>query len=654
MIKNMFIKNNFKIFIGILLIVGGWFAYQQWFISSSANKIVTPIPPTVQKNVIPITPERQLSLQWQPGDRQTYQYLLQAKIKTNIGLAATTASWQTVDLKIKGTLNMRVFKPVIQGQFIGFQLSPAEITFSGQSVPQFEALFQTFFVVIFSPEGKPLHFHFPANISSNDQALVAEIINAVQTIVPSQNKKQWESEEKHNTGHYRASYTVSDQGKINKQKLLYTNITLKNNNLHQTSNIPNLHAKIKKSQFKIDLAQKKSWLKQFNGHEEVEVYADSTIVSTNSYFINFMLSKTSSNPNLAIWQAPNDPNAVLAIFAKQQGISKDVLANLEKESLKRKFAHTNVKELTDNIILATLNNESPGQMAAHFIQLAEYLRAYPEHARHILRQLQANNVPLKASATLISALQTAGTAEAQYVLADMISGAEIVNPAYVFQGVITTTMVSQPLPELVDSLWTQLENAEIDGMSDLSLLVLGASSSNLQKIGESERATEIDQRLFDYLQENTDNENSNATFDEETVLRSLGNTGRTDLLSAVEPFFKTENPEIRAVAYKTLRHASDAQSREKLVTALSEDKELKVRTAVLETMVKRPDNNKSVEAVRQHIVNEPNDGLRTEMLRFMGTNKTNNPEVVTTLQQQLEIETSRHMKKEVYRALFAE
>ncbi|MDM8568155.1 HEAT repeat domain-containing protein [Thiotrichales bacterium HSG1] len=658
----MFIKNNFKVIIflliGILLIVSGWLAYQQWFIVPPPHEIVAPIthPPLTQKIVVPppiIKPTTQLSLQWQPGDKQTYQYLLQAKIKTNIGLAATTPSWQKMDLKVQGTLNMRVFKRVTQGQFIGFQLSPAEVTFSGQSVPQFEALFQTFFVAIFSPDGKPLRFHFPANISSNDQPLVAEIINAVQTIVPSQNKKQWESEEKHNTGHYRAHYTVSDKGVINKQKLLYTSITLqKRNNLHQTSNVSNLTAKIKKSQFEIELSKQKSWLKQFNGYGEVEVYISSTIVSTNSYLIKLMHSNAPLNPNLAIWQAPDDPNEVLAIFAKQQGISKDVLANLEKQNLKKKFAHTNVKELTDNIVLATLNNESPGEMSAHFIQLAEYLRAYPEHTRHILRQLQTSNVPLKASATLISALQTAGTPEAQYVLADMISGAEIVNPAYVFQGVITTTMVSEPLPELVDSLWTQLENAEIDGMSDLSLLVLGAASGNLQKTGESERATEIDQRLFDYLQENTDNKDSNATFDEETVLRSLGNTGRTDLLPTVEPFFNAENPEIRAVAYKSLRHADDTQSREKLVTALREDKELHVRSATLETLVKRPDNKKSVDAVRQQVVNEQNEGLRVEMLRFIGANKT--PKVVETLQQQLETETSRHMKKEVYRALFAE
>ncbi|MCK5877258.1 MAG: hypothetical protein KAG43_06450 [Candidatus Marithrix sp.] len=657
----MFIKNNSKVtislLVGVLLIVSGWFTYQQWFIPSQPDKIVTPInipksspPPTTVELTTP--EKKQLSLQWQPGDRQTYQYLLQAKIKTNIGLAATTPSWQEMDLKVQGMLNMRVFKPVTQGQFIGFQLSPTEVTFSGQSVPQFEELFQTFFVAIFSPEGKPLRFHFPANISPNDQPLLAEIINAVQAVVSSQNKKQWEIEEKHNTGHYRARYTV-DKGKINKQKLLYTSVTSQNkNNLHKTNYTSLLNAKIKKSQAKIELSKKKSWLKQFDGHGEVEVYADTTIVSTNSYLINLTASNTPLNSNLAIWQAPDDPNEVLAIFAKQQGISKDVLANLEQQGLKKKFAHTNVKELTDNIILATLNNESPGELSAHFIQLAEYLRAYPEHARHVLQQLQANNVPLKASGTLISALQTAGTPEAQYVLADMISGAETVNPAYMFQGLITTTMVSQPLPELVDALWTQLENAEIDGMSDLSLLVLGAASNNLQKTGESEQATEIDQHLFDYLQENTDNEN--ATFDEETVLRSLGNTGRTDLLSAVEPFFNAETPKIRAVAYKSLRHADDVQSREKLVTALREDKELKVRTAVLETLVKRPDNNKSVEAVRQQIANEQNEGLRTDMLRFIGANKTNNPKVVETLQQQLEIETSRHMKKEVYRSLFAE
>jgi len=658
----MFLKDNSKVIITslivILLILSGWFIYQHWFTTSQPDKIVAPnnIPksssPPTQKTVVPTTP-KQLSLQWQPGDKQTYQYLLQAKIKTNISLAATTPSWQTVDLKIQGTLNMRVFERITQGYFIGFQLSPAEVTFSGQSVPQFEALFQTFFVAIFSFEGKPLHFHFPENISPNDQPLLVEIINAVQTIVPSHNKKQWESEEKHNTGHYRASYSISDKGKINKQKLLYTSVTSQNkNNLHQTNHALLLNAKIKKSQFEIELAQKKSWLKQFNGYGEVEVYADSTIVSTNAYLINLMLSNEAINPNLDIWQAPDDPNEVLAMFAKQQGISKNVLANLEEQNLKKKFAHTNVKELTDNIVLAHLNNESPGEISAHFIQLAEYLRAYPEHARHILHQLQANNVLLKASATLISALQTAGTAEAQYVLADMISGAEIVNPAYMFQGLITTTMVSQPLPELVDALWTRLENEEIEGMSDLSLLVLGAASKNLQKSEESEQATEIDQRLFDYLQENVDNENSHATFDEETVLRSLGNTGRTDLLPTVEPFFEAENPEIRAVAYKTLRHADDAQSREKLVTALREDAELDVREATLETLIKRPDNNQSVEPIRQQISNEPNEGLRTEMLRFIGANKTNNPKVVETLQQQLEIETSRHMKKEVYRALF--
>lgn len=628
---------------------------QEVTISSQENKTIP-----VDEMVIPITTVDTMAttpativsttlpkFRWESGTRQVYNYDLQIEMETNTNMLSngSATNWQKVIVELKGTLNVRLFEKQEKTIFVGFQLSPAHFSLSGQRVPTLEnSLYSTFFMVIFSLDGVPVKFYFPKKIHASERKLLAEIVNSVQVITPAiKTETEWTNSEENATGKYKAQYNWQE-GKIHKQKLNYLTITSLMTETRGTNGL-SLTGHILHSDFQAILAAKRSWLQELSGSEKLEIRSQHGTAAKYALQISLRASDDPIDPTLAIWQANNDPEQVMLAFASGKTPSSGSWEQLRQQNLREKFANVNVSDLTQQIISFNTKDKSMGDMIPYLQALEDYLSAYPEATAEIKNLLLQGVLSQQSTGMIVNVLEVVGHKEAQQALATIMLDNESKNEHVVRQAIAAVGGIKKPDPMLVETLWKVAQQS--DNESSTALLALGAASNNLAQSGDNYEGSQIVQGLVDYLQAETADSHNQIV-----ALSALKNTGNTEIFETVAPYLKVEDVQVRATAHSVLANLDDVESFQQLITTVTQDESVMVRQSALNAIYHRKDKYQAVEHIGQNFSKEPDPDVRRDMIKFLGDNKTDNPEVITTLEQQLSQETSREMIKELYKALY--
>jgi hypothetical protein len=349
--------------------------------------------------------------------RQTYRYQSHFDLKIDMGggipQPGKSPTWQQINSQLSGILNVRVFDQKHNRVRLGFQLSEAHLSMNGQTFSQLVALFQTFFLVEMSLEGKPLYFHFPRYVDPSNQLFVKEIVNSVQVVLATEAAAPlWQTQETQNSGYYQATYQRKATNEIQKRKAHYLNVTLQQTNDKLSSF--QLTAKIKESEWTARLATRHSWLQKLAGQEKIDFNTPTGKLVEMASQVQLTLSDDPQDLNLGIWQSANDYDQVLLDFAKATGdvsLSQNVIKQLELEKLRQQYANTNLNSVVEVIYtkFGQMESISAKEIVPYMEGLEGYLTVYPEAALKLPALLDNLNPGMTLSAYLIGALEHAGT-----------------------------------------------------------------------------------------------------------------------------------------------------------------------------------------------------------------------------------------------------
>jgi len=126
-------------------------------------------------------------LHWQANAKQMYEL----SIDTRLDFSFTDDSHSTLIQKIEGILNFRVFTTNRNGVGVGFQLSPINYIASARKQPQVEKALSSFFTARFDKNGKLEKLFFPGTLFEQENAVLSEIIRALQVVIPNAGNRTW-------------------------------------------------------------------------------------------------------------------------------------------------------------------------------------------------------------------------------------------------------------------------------------------------------------------------------------------------------------------------------------------------------------------------------------------------------------------------------
>jgi hypothetical protein len=660
-INSYLLQYRQPIFLGIATIV---------FLGASIWLVIEYLPSTVvetvenqevlpAKTTDPVNEKLTTILQfhWQTDAQQVYEYHAYTEVDTNTTLGIDGGdNWQTVAIEIKGILNVRVFGELDDLIYLGFQLSPVQLFTQKQRIPNIEKIFeQRFFMAAFTPTGKPQQFFFPQGLQASDRQSLINFINGMQIYLPDQSTKTWETAEKDITGEYYAKYHLDQQLKysVRKQKTNYFKVHAKEQVIGQvpaTSGRSPLNIQVVHSDFLATVTPNHAWFEKMVNHEQLELRIGQQLATKTRNELTVTLSNQPIDMTLAIWQADDDPQKVIHAF-NQDTTKRTAVAELQEQQreaqLKAQFSQVRVVDLMKPIAAFDLKNKSMSEILPAMRELENYLSVYPEAATDLRAMLQQQPLSGGNSALLVGVLTSVGHFEAQAALSELILNADAsINQQVAHQALFGATQVEKIEPLLVDTLRTAAQRE--DENAGMALLVMGAVSHKLIADNPDE-AIALREEIMSYLQEQTTPDK------QETALRALSNAkaSEAEMAEVVTPYLETEHENVRAVAYGVLRHFNDQASLNHLITGATTDESNYVRRKAVEALSVRKDASEALIPVSQQLAQESNDRVRQTIIGFLGKNKTNHPQVVETLQQQLTLETSREMKKEVYKALYS-
>ena len=557
-------------------------------------------------------------LHWQANAKQMYEL----SIDTRLDFSFTDDSHSTLIQKIEGILNFRVFTTNRNGVGVGFQLSPINYIASARKQPQVEKALSSFFTARFDKNGKLEKLFFPGTLFEQENAVLSEIIRALQVVIPNAGNGTWRLEEEHQTGIYQAEYMVNESQKdLTKVKSRYS-----------SSKIEGYEVQVIKSHYTIKPSEKESWLKSMRGSETLNIHNKNYTLMRSNMNLSLELTVFKPDPNLEIWKEKKDFNAITAAFQKE---NKKNLASRKEAELKKQRDTFEKKGVELDKIIAQLGTHKYDKKH----ELVNYLNAFPQEALKIPSLLLYGGIDSNIAAIIINALELSGTSEAQKVLASIMNGL-IQTSMNNIRAIIALGGVAEPIQTTLDSLWLCVETRGddlLDDKSNTALLALGVLGNTLRKNGGEEYSILAD-KLRSKLDESANNFDMTTT-----TLLAIGNTGDPSFVPNIEPYLSSENPSLRATSAKALRNMDDRESLSLLAHTLQKEKDSRVRLSLVKSMGNRKADEQSISTVRELVTKEKHKDVRYNMIRYLVNNMhmfPENKEVLEKLLKQKDDEDS--------------
>ena len=546
----------------------------------------------------------------------------------------------------RGQLVARVLAENTEVQFVGFQMVDAACFMNGHPLPEMGSLFRLPVVAVVARDGRMLELLAPRDLPPTDNARLIDFYRLFQLAAQPSGADadvSWTRNEKDEMGAYSATYSAQPDGEILKKKVAYTSLAEAYSDAADGFSIT-----VDASRFTGRPGSKGHWLEHFVGEEHRTVLQhDHPRVGMQ---VKVDLNKRPMPPGLDLWilgQHGDVETMLMALMHYDTGRTASTLAALEQdrlEALRKRYAGISPETITAAIKGAVEAGDEHTATIPSIHALRDYLLAYPKEADAVVAQLLAADYDNRVAGRILQALALAGHAEAQAALGRAMSSPDL-PPFHRAQAIVSVGDVSEPNDDLLNTLWELSRVPEDESRTPMvastSLLALGAVADEDRKADRVARADASVSRLRAELE--------NATGDREViVLLALANAA-VPPDEAVYARLDHHRERVRAAAVRNLAAGETAADRERLTQALRADTAAEVRTAALESLVVRADDE-VVEIVAGSLGEEPSPDLRIRQVVYLAGH-IERPQSVEALERQLKVESVPEVRKSIHRAL---
>jgi len=539
---------------------------------------------------------------WTVGATQSYRLLVTTRIRMPLPGAAAPESFVQ---EISGVLHLKVFEADEASVRLGFQLSPVTYTIGGAPDPGIEAGLSAPFLAVFERGGRPSDFSFPEALERQQRIILEEIARTFQLVFadaadetdgPS---RTWTVSEEHATGRYLAYYQAQRDGGLRKKKTLYTEVRVPLQS-SDPSEKPKIH--LKKSSIAFLLKPGVSWLSEAKVEEDLVVTVGNQRMTESLMEAELQLVSTSPDAQVGLFGEAS-PQEMLAAFSATAGA--------EEEGAQLSTAAAR-KRLTD-LVTRIGGEPSLEKRLKHRTRLEELLRQHPELAYELIESIEAPGVSKDADATLLHALERAGTPEAQAALVMVMEDVSLtqLNRS---RSIVALGGVENATDEAIQALLLTYSNSPNSLLSNTSLLAVGAIGRDL-KTTAPQRAGGVRGNLSQSLAQ------ANGAEELGIALKAMGNMGDPSLAGDIVPYVDDPSPYVRSAAAWALSSVGAEGVVEKLTERLAVEEEGPVRSELVAALDGLGDQQlDALTTVHGMILDEPDPTTRYRMARYLGGN----------------------------------
>ncbi|MBW2417858.1 MAG: HEAT repeat domain-containing protein [Deltaproteobacteria bacterium] len=573
---------------------------------------------------------RPLGFDWSVGASQSYQLLVTTRIRMQL---PKTAGPEAFEQRISGELHMKVFEADEERVRLGFQLSPVSYTLADAPAPEIEAGLSAPFLAVFERGGRPLDFSFPDDLERQQRIILEEIVRTFQLVFADGSQepsRTWTHSEEHATGRYLAYYRAGQDGNLRKRKTLYTRVDVPVRSPDPAER-PKIH--LKKSSAALSLAPGVAWLSEASVEEDLVITAGSERVTEALMKAELLLVSTAPDAPVSLFSDAS-PEAILAEFsAKATAPGQAPAAEEESEQ-----ASSAARKRFGDLVSRIGGEPSLERRIKDRVRLEDLLREHPELAYELIDSIEAPGVSKDADATLLHALERAGTIEAQEVLVMVMDDPELtqLNRS---RAIVGLGGVEGASDEAIDALFHTYSNNDNSLLANTSLLAVGAIGRGLRET-EPQRAGGVRGDLGQSL--------AAAGSAEEVgiALKAIGNMGDPALTGAIVPHIDDPSPFVRASAAWALASVRAEGVVGRLTEQLVVEPEGRVRSEIVAAMDGLGDERlDALSAVHEMILDEPDPSARYRMARYLGNNLDAYPDGLEPLIELAVSDSSSRVRK---------
>lgn len=420
----------------------------------------------------------------------------------------------------------------------------------------------------------------------------------------------WKAEEYDSTGKYRAEYKRMGDSDLTRKKTSYAEILQVGAKLVEGD-----EKKPRLIRSDTSYTLQNGRLRQVEMSEEVtselQVGADITVASQLSLKRGDV---EADNPAFGAFRFADFSKRALHILPETAApmVSSRNAAEFDAVRMKGRTFESVLEELAGSkggpgpADLSDEEQESKQARYSAYSALVAFLRSQPGAIDKALRLIESG---AKVAPTLVSALGSAGTPEAQLALARVIGDASLPKPLR-SRAVMKLGHVDKPE---FTSIQVLLDHRHEKRLSGQVFLALGSMGRRFAETGRADQQEEIGKILLAHLKAE-----EAGTGRVIKPLRALANLGDTRLLGEVKPYLQHTDPRVRAAAISAIQHMRSPELASFMADALKREAQPSVLREILSAMANQPVEPQLSRAVTELLARDQLDeGIRKRAAALM-------------------------------------
>jgi hypothetical protein len=242
----------------------------------------------------------------------------------------------------------------------------------------------------------------------------------------------------------------------------------------------------------------------------------------------------------------------------------------------------------------------------------------------------------QADVAMIDALGSSGVPEAHRALVGILRAHKL-DAVKLKVAAIALSRTQHPTRESLDGLQAMLD---VPGLRVQAMYGIGTSIRQLRAAGDEAQAERLLPIILDRLRRTHD------VVETVTALRAIANSGHEKAFSAVEPFFASENSDVRAAAMEALQLMKHPRADAVLAEHIASDHFVEVRMAALRAVHLRPPSQTIEQAAIRSAQSDAAPGVRLGAVRALAGWLPLRPSLRPILQAIADAETHEGVRAE--------
>ncbi len=589
---------------GVVALLAGWFSH-------SLDK-APETPPTATTPVDSYS----LGMQWRTGAAQQYRVLS----KSSMQMEATTTGGSSIRVYLQGLLNTLTLETDASESLLGMQLSSVELKINDNVDAGTNLALSVPFRVRFTPNGMPLAFDFPAEISTQNRSILENLVRMFQ--ISLNTDKSWVVREVNASGSYEASYKRTGPTQFEKSKRDFVATSLSMLAWDDANS---------REQFSIEPGY--DWIATMSVDETMRSDGQGGPAMTVSNHATL-----ERQPGIPLALTP-DTFRFDAVAVDDMAIAKldRPVSNMTAEAARKQVLST----------IPELDAARQGRLALVH-HLRDMLRVDASLPTLILEILKTRELTDRTRADLYLVLEQAGTDSAQAALVTVFTdSAWSVRDG--MRAIVAMGGVKSPTAESISALWDTAQKDtsgdEHQRMAGTATFALGSLGHAMSKSSDPEYPT-LRSSLLRNAQSAAD-VNQRASF-----ITALGNTQDTTLANDLVVMLDDAEPAVRTATALSLGSLGTDQVADRLVSHYGQEDNGYVRGAIAESLQSWTQPTDSAMAMfRKTVRTEADERTRYNIALLLGENLAEFPENETVLKEIMRSEPSKRIRQKIANAL---